>query len=1228
MKKKLLLTFSLFLCVLGMWGQAVTDVGTFEALQSALSSDGSYIRLTADITVTSLLTVPNGTTIDGDGHVLSVPVPYLNEDGSLADSPSSFGVFYIASSSIVTLRNMKLLGGSGYAAVTNYGSLTMENITMTLSNRGLNNSGKAVMNNCNLVRCAAEYGGGVLNSGQIVMNGCSYTENRDRINSSTWGGGGAAENQGTMYLNNTTMSNNLSDECGAAINNYGGRLYIMNSTISGNTAVGSYNVGALRDNSGPVYAVNSIIADNKHITNTGTGTVTESDIKSSGTYINCVLGTSNAGTQTGCKIATTDGEGIFAEYYNAGMYANGDSYTTGFSRTVLVKDGDSYSAPVSSTGLAKDGATQSYFNSYIDASGNLVITMCYNSGTAESPNIVSLIPSGSTEVTGLTPNKNNNDPIGAGATVTSSTHYYTVTRGDVINGTMTGVSLYGDSYVAGTSVTVEATPASGYAFAGWTINGSEMVTSTSNPYTFEVLQDIQLSPRFGLTSQTIVATVEPFVGVYDGNDHNISVNVTTPSDGYTITYSETEDGEYTLTPPSISAIGVHNIYYKVEASGYNTLLGYSTVSITGAYAVLSDEDGDGMKTLTFYYDNLKDTRTGTVFTSAQFPTTYNDSWLSNAATITTVTFDNSFANYTEVTRTARWFYKFENLTAINGIANLNTQNVTNMSQMFYNCKKLATLDVTHFNTSQVQYFGGMFENCESLVALDLSLFDTSNALYMSDMFKNCRELTTLDLSSFNTSKVIGMSAMFYQCDKLTSITFGNHFDTSNVEYMNSLFAYCRKLETIDLSGFNTSKVMGMNSMFNDCIALTNLDISSFDTRKVTDMGYMFSGCSLLETLTFGDNFNTAAVTNMGYLFANCGRIEAIDLSKFSTEKVTNMKWMFHNCYKLASLDLSTFNTSKVTNMSRMFASNDALTSLDISNFNTSLVTTMEEMFSGSYRLLSLTIGSDFTIAGITTISNMFWNCTALASGTLTVKGTTAPSIGQDIFSNVFTDGTLTVDGGVTMDDLAVGSADEDSHTYTTWKGGRFNKTFFRDFAFTASDWRTWYGGEDLTANIAEMETYVVTGVTDNSVILRETNGEIYQNTPMLLKRKDNTLTSVRGLAPTTELAPPTDTDSRYIGGVSDLSPYASQDVYILVGEEFVRADLSNSTTFNSTKCFLALASAAASRLRIGTGDATGMETVRMTDGEDAWYTIGGRKLGARPAKKGLYIHNGKKVTVK
>lgn len=50
------------------------------------------------------------------------------------------------------------------------------------------------------------------------------------------------------------------------------------------------------------------------------------------------------------------------------------------------------------------------------------------------------------------------------------------------------------------------------------------------------------------------------------------------------------------------------------------------------------------------------------------------------------------------------------------------------------------------------------------------------------------------------------------------------------------------------------------------------------------------------------------------------------------------------------------------------------------------------------------------------------------------------------------------------------------------------------------------------------------------------------------------------------------------------------------------------------------------------GDATGIATIEAdgsvnSDG-DAWYTIGGQRLSAKPTVGGVYIHNGKKVVIK
>ena len=102
-----------------------------------------------------------------------------------------------------------------------------------------------------------------------------------------------------------------------------------------------------------------------------------------------------------------------------------------------------------------------------------------------------------------------------------------------------------------------------------------------------------------------------------------------------------------------------------------------------------------------------------------------------------------------------------------------TSAVTNMSNMFYRCRNLVTLDLSNFNTSSVTDMSNMFYNCNRLTTLDLSNFNTSVVTDMSYMLSYCSNLTTLDLSSFDTSSVTDMSNMFYNCNRLTTI-IGTH----------------------------------------------------------------------------------------------------------------------------------------------------------------------------------------------------------------------------------------------------------------------------------------------------------------------------------------------------------------------------------------------------------------------------------------------------------------------
>ena len=131
--------------------------------------------------------------------------------------------------------------------------------------------------------------------------------------------------------------------------------------------------------------------------------------------------------------------------------------------------------------------------------------------------------------------------------------------------------------------------------------------------------------------------------------------------------------------------------------------------------------------------------------------------------------------------------------------------------------------------------------------IDTSNFDTSNVTDMRNMFYNCKNLTSLDVSNFDTSKVTNMYYMFYSCESLTSLDVSN-FDTSNVTTMDGMFIRCESLTTLDVSNFDTSKVTAINSMFSNCYKLISLDCSNWDISKVTgtyNLGGAFNYCNKL-----------------------------------------------------------------------------------------------------------------------------------------------------------------------------------------------------------------------------------------------------------------------------------------------------------------------------------------------------------------------------------------------
>ena len=272
-------------------------------------------------------------------------------------------------------------------------------------------------------------------------------------------------------------------------------------------------------------------------------------------------------------------------------------------------------------------------------------------------------------------------------------------------------------------------------------------------------------------------------------------------------------------------------------------------------------------------------------------------WETNKKNISQVVFEASFAN-ARPTSCYAWFQLFSNLKQIEGIENLNTENVTNMSDMFRFCSSLTSLDVTHFNTGNVTSMADMFSSCPRLAELDVTHFNTANVKDMSDMFASCSKLTSLDVTNFNTANVKDMSNMFYGCSGLISLDVTN-FNTANVTSMRNMFCGCSGLTSLDVTNFNTANVTSMSGMFYGCSGLISLDVTNFNTANVTSMSGMFYGCSGLISLDV-TNFNTANVTNMRYMFNGCFKLKEIYVSdKFVTDDVIDSKDMFLGCHSLS-----------------------------------------------------------------------------------------------------------------------------------------------------------------------------------------------------------------------------------------------------------------------------------------------------------------------------------------
>ena len=623
--------------------------------------------------------------------------------------------------------------------------------------------------------------------------------------------------------------------------------------------------------------------------------------------------------------------------------------------------------------------------------------------------------------------------------------------------------------------------------------------------------------------------------------------------------------------------------------------------------------------------------------------------------IKSVVFDKSFDTYAP-TSLKKFFQLLTGLETIKDLKYLNTENVTDMSSMFWACYALTSLDLSNFNTTNVTNMKEMFYNCKKLTSLDLSNFTTTNVTNMGGMFSSCSALTSLDLSNFYTKVVWWMDNMFNGCSALTTIYASDKFVTDYVHYGGNVFKGCTNLKGYDLSKTNyTYANCGTEGYFTPVFEYAEFDggtgtltfrhgLSKPEEAYALNLGESEPGWLThnkeIKEVVFDASFANARPTGSYMWFYKCTNLATIEgFENLNTENMTKMSYMFFLCRNLSSLDLTNFNTGNVTEMWGMFEGCEGLTSLDLTSFNTANVTDMNAMFRGCSTLTTIYASEKFVTDQVRGY-DMFSGCTSLKGYSNSMRdhnyanyktGYFSKLVGKNGEEKIGATGETTQ---LTVDNLALA----DNKDFVAYEPFAAKAASYSRPVKAGTTWATLCLPFEVSLANQNFRAFKLLSADDaaETVELEEIETSIAAGTPVIIKMKDgatklNFTVADKEIAEDVQTAETADANYKLQGIYTkkEFSKDTDNNCYIVKGAKLMNpAKLLDKTTTESvgSKPFRAYmvdnssAPAAGARMfsiSVG-GSTTAIEQLETTaDSKAEYYDLQGRRL--QNLQKGMNI---------
>ena len=514
-------------------------------------------------------------------------------------------------------------------------------------------------------------------------------------------------------------------------------------------------------------------------------------------------------------------------------------------------------------------------------------------------------------------------------------------------------------------------------------------------------------------------------------------------------------------------------------------------------------------------------------------------------------------------------------------------------------------------------------------------------------FSGCRNLETI--SGGASVEMIGDNA-FSGCSSLNRTISGS----SLTEIGNYAYRGCTSLTSASIGEDMTSIGIGV---YKNCTGVERLYIG----HSVQIPDEFCYGCTNLSTITYEETY-TKVFSVGGYAFYNCGELVSLrttsdcqfgdfafaNCTKFSGTISTSSsigQGAFMNCKKITravnlrgDIGIDAFSGSGLTEVSAQtvnigngaFSNCEDLTSASLPNVKI----LSGSLFEGCSLLSTITLPSNYTSIG----ARAFSGCSSLALEAFEIPKEVS-SIGGSAFSgcsgikSVIFNGSLPQFGGLAytvlsdcplLTDIYFPAYDYSSYISATYlktgyitNGSDVERTLHPQIKLP-KEWNSYCstGTFEVPDGI---EAYIVKSAGGSTVSLKQVS--VINSGQGVILKPALTNTAYDAITTTYQAY-----DTNLLVGTTistDLStPEDGYTNFILYNGEFRRT----SGTISAFKAYLPLPiiiSNARSLSIVLEDGTTNIKNISNDYSEDAWYDLNGVRFESIPAKKGLYIHNGK-----